>query len=103
MKIIHHVCNVHTWMATNIDKTEGHCDHPIPLQPDENQKPWLEIDSPAHRALIKEVFDRNLLNNLSYIKNFRYQFKNTNQGSVFLNYYGIIVSGSSINFPNILN
>ena len=70
-KVVLHVCNIHEWVMDPSGYTVGACSHEIPLPQDERKKPWIDQGSKAHDTLLRVVWDKTLLNNIKYIKNFR--------------------------------
>ncbi|CAB3991833.1 Hypothetical predicted protein [Paramuricea clavata] len=52
-------------------KSAGKCGHD-PLRDEEREKPWLEKNSKAHKALQKIVLSKRFLNTFPYFTNFRY-------------------------------
>lgn len=51
-------------------KNQGRCGHD-PLSEKEREKPWLEKNGKAHKALQNIVLGKRLLNTFPYYKNFR--------------------------------
>ena len=68
-KCVHHVTNRHTWIDYT-GLTIGQCDHAVPV--DDQAKQYVKTGSPAHKALVGLVWDKRLMGNLPYIRNFRY-------------------------------
>lgn len=65
--INNHVVNVHV-TATGLNR----CHH-AELEDEERAAPWLEPDSPAHRALADIVCNPHVLGLAEHVVNFRYQ------------------------------
>ena len=64
--VLNHVVNIH---ATSSGLNVCHHD-PLPEGAD-REAPWLESDSPAHRALIEVVMSQRTLDLAAYVVNFR--------------------------------
>jgi hypothetical protein len=68
--IVHHIVDEHEWEMSYRSNVYGEnkCQHG-PLE--EGHKEWMENGGPAHKALIEIVFNKKLLNQISYNVNFR--------------------------------
>jgi hypothetical protein len=67
---LHHIVDEHEWVISE-GANNGKCDHE-PLDGVEREKPWLQKDDSAHKALRKIVLDKRLMNTFKYYTKFRY-------------------------------
>ncbi|KAJ8017828.1 hypothetical protein HOLleu_44520 [Holothuria leucospilota] len=68
-KVGQHVVNKHTWLDIE-GYTNGGCSHG-PL-PEEHSKPWIKPNSSAHYELLGIIFDKKLMKDMHYYRNFRH-------------------------------
>jgi hypothetical protein len=67
-KCLHHVTGQHEWIDVS-GYTDGHCEHPA-IAEDESH-PSLEPTSPTVDALRDVIWDKKLLKNMDYYRNYR--------------------------------
>lgn len=66
--VVHHVVNEHQWLLS-YGRGESACSHGP--RAEERTAAWLKKGGPAHKALIKIIMDKRLINNVPYYLNFR--------------------------------
>ncbi|XP_070564224.1 uncharacterized protein [Ptychodera flava] len=69
--VIHHVVNEHSWVLPYCQGV-SECDHGPLAQTADRDREWLQKGSPAHNALVKIVMNKQFLNKVEYLINFRH-------------------------------
>lgn len=61
--------NKHTWLDVEC-YTDGGCNHGD-LSSENETKPWIEVNSPAHLEFLDVIFDKRFMKAVPYYRNFR--------------------------------